>query len=85
MLKKHYKKGKIVDKLGCSVQYLKCRLEKKFKKGMTWDNWGEWHIDHIIPLDSFDLTDEKQYLEACNYKNLQPLWAKENFLKGKII
>jgi hypothetical protein len=48
---------------------------------MTWDNWTTdgWHIDHIKPLaSSFDLTDRKQFLEACHYTNLQPLWAKDN-------
>jgi desulfoferrodoxin (superoxide reductase-like protein) len=55
---------------------------------MTWDNWTTdgWHIDHIKPLASFDLTDRKQLLEACHYTNLQPLWAKDNLIKSdKII
>jgi len=55
---------------------------------MTWDNWtlDGWHIDHIKPLASFDLTDRKQLLEACHYTNLQPLWAKDNLTKNdKII
>ena len=51
---------------------------------MTWDNWTTdgWHIDHIKPLSSFDLTDRKQLLEVCHYTNLQPLWAKDNLIKS---
>jgi hypothetical protein len=59
-------------------------LESKFQYGMNWDNWSfeGWHIDHIVPLASFDLTDRKQLLLACHYTNLQPLWAIDNFSKG---
>ena len=51
---------------------------------MNWKGWSVrgWHIDHIIPLVSFDLTDRKQFLKACHYTNLQPLWAEENLRKG---
>lgn len=49
---------------------------------MSWDNWGEWHLDHIQPLASFDLTDREQFLQATNYTNYQPLWALENIRKG---
>jgi hypothetical protein len=50
---------------------------------MTWDNWAKhgWHIDHIRPLVSFDLTDESQLKEAMHYTNLQPLWAEDNHRK----
>jgi len=60
-------------------------IEAQFKSGMTWENWSRtgWHLDHIKPLSSFDLSDRAQFLEACHYTNYQPLWAKDNLIKGK--
>jgi hypothetical protein len=83
-IKDKCKVGSAVKDLGCSVDELIIYLESKFQEGMSWDNWKHdgWHIDHIKPLASFDLTDRNQFLEACNYTNLQPLWAKDNFSKG---
>ena len=71
-----------VDDLGCSIEELRFHLESQFKDNMSWDNYGEWHIDHIKPLASFDLTNEEELKKACNYTNLQPLWAKDNLKKG---
>lgn len=75
--------GKTIKMIGCTLNELKIYLESKFQPGMTWDNWGVngWHIDHIKPLSSFDLTDETQFKEANHYTNLQPLWAKDNLRK----
>jgi hypothetical protein len=83
-LKNNQKTGSAIRDLGCSIKDLKIYLKSKFKTGMTWDNYGKcgWHIDHIRPLASFDLTKREQILEACHYTNLQPLWAKENLSKG---
>lgn len=68
--------------LGCSVGEYKIYLEEMFKDGMSWDNYGEWHIDHIRPISSFDLSNDKEILECFNYKNTQPLWADENLKKS---
>ena len=83
-LKDNYKIGSAVKDLGCTIQQLKQHLESKFQPGMSWDNHtlDGWHIDHIKPLSSFDLSDRKQLLEACHYTNLQPLWAKDNLSKS---
>jgi len=83
VLKRNLKSGSAVKDLGCTVDELKIYLESKFQKGMSWDNWTTdgWHIDHIRPLSSFDLTIKEQLLQAVHYTNLQPLWAKDNFSK----
>lgn len=80
---KGFKSAKTLELLGCSIEYLKQYLEKQFKKGMNWDNYkmDGWHIDHIIPCNSFDLTNPEEQVKCFNYKNLQPLWAKENRIK----
>jgi len=83
-IKAGQKAGSAVNDLGCSIAELKQHLESKFKDGMTWQNWtiDGWHIDHIKPLARFDLTNREQFLEACHYTNLQPLWAMDNYKKG---
>jgi len=76
--------GSAVNDLGCTIDELKARLESPFQPGMTWDNWGlyGWHIDHIIPLASFNLEDREQFLKVNHYTNLQPLWCDDNWEKG---
>lgn len=83
-LKNQQKAGSAVDDLGCTIPELMAHLERRFLPGMTWANWSRhgWHIDHIKPLASFDLTDREQFLAACHYTNLQPLWAVDNLRKG---
>lgn len=79
-----YKSGSSIDNLGCSIEELKVYLESIFLPGMTWENRGinGWHIDHIVPLVSFDLSNLEQLKKACHYTNLQPLWAIDNLQKG---
>lgn len=82
----NYKTGSAVSDLGCSIEELKKHLESQFQEGMSWDNWTRdgWHIDHIIPLASFDLSNSEEFKKACHYTNLQPLWAEDNLSKGVI-
>jgi hypothetical protein len=68
--------------LGCSIEECWNHLEQQFKPGMTRDNYGLWHIDHIIPCASFDLNDSEQQKFCFHYTNLQPLWAIDNMKKG---
>lgn len=79
---KQSKSKRTMDYVGCSLTDLKLHLETQFSSGMSWDNYGQWHIDHITPLASFDLTDEAQQNVAFHYTNLQPLWAKDNLQKS---
>ena len=81
-LKSRQKSGMAINDLGCSIEEFKLYLTNKFQPGMTWDNYGKWHIDHIRPLSSFDLSDISNIREACHYTNLQPLWAIDNIKKG---
>jgi hypothetical protein len=68
--------------LGYSKQELFRHMERQFLAGMNWENYGsKWHIDHIRPLSSFDLSDEKQIIQAYALHNLRPLWAFENISK----
>ncbi len=81
-LKNKSKTLRTVQLLGCSVQQFIEHIEKLFKLGMNWDNYGEWHIDHIIPCYVFNLIDINQQKKCFNFKNLQPLWAIENRQKS---
>ena len=67
--------------LGCTVDYFLEHLQKQFVKGMTLKNHGKWHIDHIKPCASFDLSKLSEQKKCFHYTNLQPLWAKDNILK----
>ena len=82
---KGYKKtSKTQEMLGVDWEVCKAHIERQFKKGMNWSNYGEWHIDHIIPLSS--AKNEKDLRKLCHYRNLQPLWAVDNLSKSdKII
>jgi hypothetical protein len=78
------KSGSAIKDLGCTLSELKLYLQSKWQEGMTWENHKPdgWHVDHIIPLASFDLTNREEFLKACHYTNLQPLWWEENLSKG---
>ncbi len=67
-----------------SFDDLKKHLESKFKPGMSWTNYGQWHIDHIIPISAFNyqVYDDADFKRCWELKNLQPLWALENITKN---
>jgi hypothetical protein len=89
-IKRGFKSGSSVNDLGCSIPWFKAHIESMFYVHaftglqMTWDNWAidGWHMDHVIPLSAFDLTNREQVLKACHYTNLQPLWADHNLSKN---
>jgi hypothetical protein len=68
--------------IGCSITQLREHIEKQFTDGMSWDNYGKWHVDHIVPCSAFDLFDASQQQACFHFTNLQPLWAKDNRAKG---
>lgn len=79
------KKGKpTFALLGYALEDLRAHLERQFLKGMSWENMGQWHIDHIVPLSSFTITgpDDPELRRAWALTNLRPMWAKENMSKG---
>ena len=69
-----------IEILGYSPIELKKHIENQFTEGMSWDNYGEWHIDHIRPISSFDKNEEPKIVNSLD--NLQPLWAFDNLSKG---
>ena len=71
--------------VGCSLNKLKRHISQQFGSGMTWKNFGKWHIDHIIPLAVFDLEESSHQKVAFHYTNLQPLWAEENLKKADYV
>ena len=68
--------------LGCDLLEFELYLLTKLKDDMSFNNYGKWEIDHIKPISLFNLNNEKELLECCNYKNLQPLWKLDNIFKS---
>lgn len=66
--------------LGCSWIFLRDYLAEKFTDGMSWENYGDWHVDHVIPLAS--AKSKEELIRLWHYSNLQPLWASDNISKG---
>jgi hypothetical protein len=81
-LKRNSKSKHTLELLGCSIDKLKQYLESQFKEGMSWSNYGKWHVDHIRPCASFDMSKVEEQKKCFHYTNLQPLWALENIRKG---
>lgn len=95
VIKNNVKSSNTIKLVGCTIKLLKLHIENLFVNGMSWDNYGrgwngrgmkEWHIDHIRPCASFDLSKSEEQLKCFHYTNLQPMWARENLIKhNKII
>ena len=71
--------------IGCSVNELKEHIQNQLKDNMTFDNYGQWEIDHIKAITLYDLNNENEMYECFNYKNLQPLWREDNIKKSNKI
>lgn len=77
------KAGSAIRDLGCTLPELREHIASQFANGMSWENWGPvWQLDHVRPLDSFDLSVTEQFLMAFHYTNLQPLLAEDNRAKS---
>jgi hypothetical protein len=83
--KKIRKTNRVHELVGCSIEELKLHLEAQWLPGMSWENntVSGWHIDHIKPVVSFDLSDLNQQKECFHYSNLRPLWSNENLSRPK--
>jgi hypothetical protein len=81
-LKRGSKKTNVTELCGCSLDFLMGYLASSFQEGMSWENFGEWHIDHIKPCLLFNLDDQEEQKKCFNYTNLQPLWKIDNLKKG---
>jgi ATP-dependent Lon protease len=79
---KHY-----FDILKYTPEELISHLEKQFTDSMTWENYGEWHVDHRMPISSFNFesVDDDSFIKCWSLENLQPMWGKENIIKGSKI
>ena len=76
------KSKRSLELLGCTQAELARHIESQFISGMSWHNRSLWHVDHIIPLAAFNLSDERQQRVAMHYVNLRPLWGRENQKKN---
>ena len=83
-VKRSSKSASAISLIGCSIEHLKNHLENQFSPPMSWENYGQWHIDHIRPCISFDLTEPEQQKICFHYTNLQPMWGEDNRAKGGI-
>jgi hypothetical protein len=83
-LESNQKSGHTLELLGCSIEFLKQHLESQFTEGMSWENHNlkGWHVDHIYPCASFDLSKPEEQQICFHWSNLQPLWWYDNLSKG---
>lgn len=76
------KSARTLELVGCDIGFLRRWIEAKWKPGMSWQNYGKWHVDHIMPCAMFDLSDPVQQRTCFRWTNLQPLWAADNISKS---
>ena len=76
------KSGPTFELLGCTPDEVRIFLEAEWEPGMSWDNYGEWHVDHMKPCSKFNLEDPEEQKKCFHWTNLQPLWALDNLRKG---
>jgi hypothetical protein len=74
-----------IELIGCSAEELEEHLKNKFTDDMSFENYGEWEVDHIKPISKYNLLNENEMIECFNYKNLQPLWKHDNRKKSNKI
>ena len=81
------KNGHYFEILGYTPEELISHIEKQFKDGMTWDNYGDFHIDHKIPISSFNIKEigDSEFMKCWSLSNLQPMWGEENIRKSNKI
>lgn len=75
-----WKQGSTIELLGCSFEDFTSYIASQFTEGMTLENYGEWHLDHIVPLAT--AITREDIVRLNHYTNFQPLWAKDNLSKG---
>lgn len=80
--KQGIKSAHTMELTGCTIEFLVKYLEDQFSEGMSWNNYGAWHIDHELPCAMFDLTQKCEQEKCFHYTNLQPLWSKDNLTKS---
>ena len=82
-MRNNIKSGSAIRDLGCSIESFKHYIEELWLSGMTWGNYGShWVLDHIVPVIAFDLTNRREFLMATNYRNIQPMWSRDNAQKN---
>ena len=81
------KNGHYFEVLKYSPEELIGHLENQFKDGMTWGNYGEWHVDHILPISVYNIQEigDEEFMKCWSLSNLQPMWGKENIRKSNKI
>lgn len=75
------------DILPYSQEGLIQHLENQFTDDLTWDNYGEWHVDHILPISSFNIEEmgDEEFIKCWSLDNLRPLWGEDNIRKSNLI